>query len=160
MSHAHARRKALFAKTELPGKIRPEQSEILVAVAANAHGQHGREADNIVAPEHAFDFRQIGFVQVGAVARRLKVYPADLNVKSIFLRGYDQVCAVGAQFTANLVANIGGDRDHGRGYSDAQRDRDAGKCFPPLLSPERFVNQASEHAYCWNNGARAAMSAS
>ena len=98
-------------------------------------------------PESAFDFRQVGFVQESAIARRLQVDAANFHVQRIFLRSYQKVCADGAQLAINLVANIGGDRNHRRSHGHAQRDGRARQQFAPLLPPERFVNQAREHLY-------------
>ena len=111
-------------------------------------------------PERASNFRQVGFVEVSAVAWRLEIYAADLNVESIFLRSNQQIRAIGAQFAADLVADVGGDGDHGSGNAHAQGDRNAGQQLAAFLPPERFVDQASEHGYCWNMRLLAAMSAS
>ena len=78
-----------------------------------------------VPPEHALDFRQIRFVQVGAIARRLQVDPADLNIQSVFLRGNDEIGAIPPQLAVDLVADVGGDGNHRRSYPDAQGNGNA-----------------------------------
>src|SRR5580704_3466580 len=111
-------------------------------------------------PKRTSDSRQVGLVEVCAIAWRLEIHAIDLNVKSIFLRSYDQVRAIAAELAADLVANVGGDGDHGGGNTDAESDRDAGQQLAPFLPPERFVDQASEHGYGWNMRLLAATSAS
>src|SRR5215831_10373464 len=111
-------------------------------------------------PERAADLGQVGFVKVSPVAGRFQIYSADLQVQRIFLRRDDQVRAISAQFAADLVANVGSDRDHGGRNAHSQSDRDASQQLAPFLPAEGFVDQASEHGYCWNMRLRAAMSAS
>ena len=147
MSDAHAGNKIFFAEGESLRKISSEQGKILriAPIHADTDRQHRSETHNVVSPEHSFDFGQVGFVEVSAVARRLEINPADLNIESIFLRSHDQVRAVGAQFAADLVANVGSHGDHGGGHAHAQSDRYASQQLAPFLPPERFVDQASEH---------------
>ena len=118
-------------------------------LAADFHGnrQHGRKADNIVVPESAVNFRQVGFVQKRAIARRLQVNAADFHIERVFLRRDDQIRAVAAQFAVDLVADVGGDGDHSRRDRNAQRDGNARQQFAPRLPAERFVDEAQKHYY-------------
>jgi len=111
-------------------------------------GQHGREADDVVVPEGSANFRQVGFVEKCAVAGRLQIHAANFHVERIFLRRDDEVSAIAAEFAIDLVADIGGDRDHGSRDRYPQRDRYAGEKFAPGLSAERFVDETREHYFC------------
>src|SRR5207248_11617959 len=73
---------------KLLGEISPDQSRVC---ACNIHvdRQHRSEAHDVVTPEHAFDLWQIGFVQVSAIARRLKINAANFHVQRHFLLCYD-----------------------------------------------------------------------
>src|SRR5208282_1026303 len=86
------------------------------------HRQKGRESHDVVPPERAFDGGQIGFVQVSAIGGRLQVHTADLDVEGVSVGINDDVGAKGAQLTVDLVTDVGGDRDHGRGHRYAQGD--------------------------------------
>ncbi len=122
MSNAYAGDKLFFAESELLREICSEQSEILrisVITHADAYWQHGREAHDIVMPERASDLGQVGFIEISAVARRLEINPADLNIEGIFLWSHDQVRAIGAQFATDLVANVGRNGDHRGGHAHA-----------------------------------------
>src|SRR5580704_16684360 len=101
--------------------------------------QHGRKTHDVIAPEHAFDLGQVGFVEVTAIAGRLQVYATDIDVQRVFLRSDNQVGAVGAQFTADLVVNVGRDRDHRSRNADSEHDGYSGQEFAPLLPAERLI---------------------
>ncbi len=112
-------------------------------------------------PERPTNFRKVCFVEKRAVARRLQVDAANLHVQRVFLGSDEYVGANGAQLAVNLVTNVGGDRDHCRGHSHAQRDGHRSQQFPPLLAAKRFVNEPGKHRYCFSNTRLpAAMSAS
>ena len=148
MSDADTGNKLFFAEHEPLREVSSKQSETLrisVITHADAYREHGSEADNIVMPEGASDLGQVGFVKVGAVARGLEIHAADLNIQSIFLRSHDQVRAIGAQFAADLVADVGSNGDHRGGHAYAQGDCDAGQQLAAFLPAERFVDEASEH---------------
>ena len=120
MSDAYASNKIFFAEGEPLREIGSEQGKILrIRIHADTDRQHRSKTHNVVSPEHSFDFGQVGFVEVRAVARRLEINPADLNIERIFLRSHDQVRAVGAQFAADLVANVGSHGDHRGGHAHA-----------------------------------------
>ena len=53
--------------------------------------------------------------------------------------------SLSAQLAADLVADIGGDGDHGGGYTHTEHDGYSSQQFSPLLPPEGFVHQAHEH---------------
>jgi len=78
----------------------------------------------------------INLVEVGAVTGRFQVYARDYNVQRIFLRGHNQIGAVSAQLTADLVSDIGGYGNHGRGNANTKHDGDTGEKFPTLLAAE------------------------
>ena len=139
MGSANSGDKILRSKYYVAGKIRTQQGHILCSAKRDAGRQHGSKAHDIVAPEHAFDFGQVGFVQVSAVAGRLQIDAADLDVQRVFLRGDDQVGAVGAQLAADLVADIGGHGDHGRRHAHAQHDGHSGQQLAALLPPEGLI---------------------
>ncbi len=148
MRRSHPGRELFFAKRNLLREVSAEQGEIFrltVALQRNVHRQHRRKSGDVVVPESALDFRQVGFVQESAIARRLQVDAANFHVQRIFLGSDQQVRADGAQFAINLVANIGGDRNHRRRHGHAKRDGRAGQQFAPLLAPEGFVNEPDEH---------------
>src|SRR5580692_1102633 len=96
-------------------------------------------------PERPLDLRQVGLVQESAVTGRFEVDAANLYIKRVFLRSDEYVRADRAQFAINLVANVGGDRNHRRGHGNAQGNRRASQEFAPLLAPEGFVDKAREH---------------
>src|SRR5580692_2549623 len=124
---------------QLFGKISSEQADGLRGIGisdADVHGQHRGKADDIISPEHPFNLRKIGFFEVSAVARWLEVYASDLNVERVFLGSHDQVRAVGPQFAADLVANVGGDCDHRRSDAHTQGDCNSHQQFAPLLPAE------------------------
>ena len=108
-------------------------------------GSTGANPVMLLCQKMPFDLGQVGFAEEGAVARRLQVHSADFDVERIFLRSDDQVGADGAQFAIDLVADVGGDGDHGRRHGHAQRDSGAGEQFAPLLPPEGFVDEPHEH---------------
>ena len=111
-------------------------------------------------PECTPNLRQVSFVEVSAITRRLEVYAADLNIQRVFLRSNNQVRTVVAQFAADLVADISRNRDHCCRHAHTESDGNAGQNLATFLPPERFVDQSSEHGYCWNMRLLAAMSAS
>ena len=111
-------------------------------------GQHGREADDVVVPERSANFGQVGFVEEGAVAGRLQIHAADFHVERIFLRRDHEVRAIAAEFAVDLVADVGGDGDHGRRDRYAERDGYTGEKLAPGLSAKRFVDEAREHYFC------------
>src|SRR5579872_4953833 len=163
MGDAHTGCKTFFAECKALGEIGSQKSEILrigVVTHADAHGQHRRKTDDIVMPERTSDLRQVGFVQVCAIAGWLQVYTADLNVERVFLRSDDQVRAVVPQFTTDLVADICRNGDHGGCHAHTQSDGNACQNLAAFLPAKRFVDQASKHGYCWNMRLLAAMSAS
>jgi hypothetical protein len=102
-------------------------------------------------PENSFDLGQVGFAQECAVGWGLEIDSADFDVKGIFLRSDYQIGADGAQFAVDLVADIGGNTDHGRGDGHAKCDGRAGENLAPLLPPEGFVDESDEHRYCCAN---------
>ncbi len=137
MSGADASGEVLLSKSELPRKIRSQQCDLLLRGQGYIYRQHGRKTHDVVAPEHALDFGQVGLVEVSAIAGRLQVYATDIDVQRVFLRSDDQVGAVGAQFAADLVANVGRDRDHRSRNADSEHDGYAGQEFAPLLPAGR-----------------------
>ncbi len=139
MRGANSGNEILLSKYNVPGEIRPQQGHIPCSAKRDAGGQHGSKTHDVVAPEHAFDFGQVGFVQVSAVAGRLQVDAANLDVQRVFLGSDDQVGAVGAQLAADLVADIGGHGDHGGGHSHAQHDGNSGQQLAALLPPEGLI---------------------
>ncbi len=90
------------------------------ASTRSIHGQHRREADNIVPPECSPDFGQVGFVEKVSVTRRLQIDTANLDIDRVFLRGDQQIGAVGAQLPADLVADVGRHRNHGGSHRYTQ----------------------------------------
>ena len=97
-------------------------------------------------PEGTANFGQVCFVEEGAVAGRLQIQSANFHVESVFLGRDQEICTVAAQLAIDLVADIGGDGDHGGGYGNTERDRDAGEKFAARLAAERFVDEAREHS--------------
>ena len=104
----------------------PDQKVDLLRAAVGALLDQRRDghaaADRLV---DAFDFGQVRFAEKRAISRRLEIYPANFHVERIFLRSYDQVGANGAQFTVDLVADIGGDGDHRGGHTSPHPSRSA-----------------------------------
>ncbi len=76
-----------------------------------------------------------------------RFYTADFHVERVFLRSDHQVGAVAAQFAVDLVADVGGHRDHGGGHRYTERDRDAREKFASRLTAKRFVDDARKHYF-------------
>ena len=93
-------------------------------------------------------FGQVGFVEKRAVARRLQVDAAYFHIERVFLRSDDEIRAVAAQFAVDLVADVGGDGDHGGRDRYAQRDRNPREQLAARLAAKRFVDEAREHYFC------------
>jgi len=118
----------LLAEVERLIEVGADQRDIFGSAAAaefHGDGQHGREADNVVVPEGAANFRKIGFVEERAVTRGLQVDATDFHVECVLLRSDDQVRAVATQFAVDFVADVGRYGDHSGGDRNAKRDRDA-----------------------------------
>ena len=107
--------------------------------------QHGRDAGNVVVPEDAFNLGQIGFVEEPTLGRRLEVDATHFHVQRVVLWSDEKVGAKGAQFAVYLVADVGGDSNHRRSHSHAQRNGRAGQEFAALLAAERFIHQSRKH---------------
>jgi hypothetical protein len=150
MRDPYASGEVLLAEVERLIEVGAYQRDMFrAAAAADSYrdGQHGREADNVVMPEGAANFREVSFVQERAIAWRLQVDAADLHVESVFLRSDDQVRAVAAQFAVDFVADVSRYGDHSGGDRYAQRDRDAGEQLAACLVAKRFVYDARKHFY-------------
>src|SRR5438270_8027 len=85
MRYPKSGHEVLFPELNLLGKIGSEQGGIR-ASKVHANRQHRSEPHDVIAPKHAFDLRQIGFVEISAVAGRLQIHAAEFHVESIFLR--------------------------------------------------------------------------
>ncbi len=144
MGSAYTRSVLFLAEGDLVRKICAQKGRRF-CIDRSIHGQHRREADNIVPPECSPDLWQVGFVKKVAITRRLQIDAANLNVDRVFLRCNQQIRAVGAQLPADLVADVGRHCDHRSGNRDTQGDSDSSQQFAPLLPPERFVEEAREH---------------
>ena len=96
-------------------------------------------------PEDAFNLGQFGFVEELTFARRLEVDATHFHVERVVLGSDQKVGAKGAQFAVYLVADVGGDGNHRRSHSHAQRNGRAGQEFAALLAAERFIHQSREH---------------
>src|ERR1700726_4425750 len=110
MRRSNPSRKLFLSEHDSLGKVGPKQSEIVpmtITRQCHVHREHRRKASNVVMPECPLDFWQVGFVQECAVARRLQIHSANLDIQSIFLWGYQQVRANRPQLSIDLVANVG-----------------------------------------------------
>ena len=139
MGSADAGNELIFAKRQGLCKIRAEQGNFAsgaVGRQGDTGGQHGRKSYDVVPPERAFDFGQVGFAEVVSIAGRPEIDAANLHIERVFLRRHQQVGTQAAQLAINLVANVGGDGNHGGRHSHAQHDGDCGQHLAPLLSPE------------------------
>src|ERR1700692_4152382 len=97
----------LFAEVERLIEVGADERDIFRAAAAAdfyGDGQHGREADDVVVPEGAANFREVRLVEERAVAGRLQVDATDFHVECVFLRSDDQISAIAAQFAVDFVA--------------------------------------------------------
>src|ERR1700730_1934814 len=145
MCNANTSCEILFSERELLREICPQQREALLLAQAYADRQHGSESHDVVAPENAFDFGQISFAEIRTVTGGLQVHATDFDVQRVFLWSHDQVRPVAAQLTADLVADVGCNGDHGGGHTNPEHDGNSSQEFAPLLAPEGFVEQAQEH---------------
>src|SRR5205823_1408171 len=125
----------LFSELNMLGKISSEQGRVR-ASKVYANRQHRSEPHDVIAPEHTFDLRQMGFVEIGSITGWLQIHAADFHVQSIFLRRDDQVGTNRAQFAIDLVANIRGHRDHRGRNAHTKGDRNACQKLAPFLPPE------------------------
>ena len=150
MRDPYAGGEVLFAEVERLIEVGADQRDIFRAAAVAdlyGDGQHGREADDVVVPEGAANFREVGFIEERAIARRLQVDATDFHVECVFLRSDDQIGAVAAQFAVDFVADVSRDGDHSGGDRYAQRDRDAREQLAARLVAKRFVDDARKHFY-------------
>src|SRR5262249_32745541 len=81
-----------------------------------ARRQLGREPNNVVPPEHPFDFWQILFAEISTVAGRFEINAAKFEIKGVVLGRDNKVCAIDTQFAAYFVSDVVSDGDHGRRY--------------------------------------------
>ena len=125
MRSLHTSREICLAEAEPLGKICSEQGQLTVT-RVDSDRQHGSEADNVIAPEHSFDLGEVYFIEVSAVAGGLEIHPSDFYIQRVFLGGHYKVRAIAPQFAVDLVADIGGDANHCRGYTYAKCDGGAG----------------------------------
>src|SRR5207253_2738054 len=107
-------------------KICSEQRYLPAITGVNSDRQHGSEANNVIAPEHSLDLRQVRLVEVSPVTGWLEIHASNFHVQRIFLWSHYEVRAIAAEFATDLVADIGGHADHGCGYTYAKRDGGAG----------------------------------
>src|ERR1700674_382043 len=150
MRDPYAGREVLFAEVERLIEVGADERDIFRAAAAAdfyGDGQHGREADDVVVPEGAANFRKISFVEECAITRGLQVDAADFDVECVFLRSDDQIGAVAAQFAIDFVADVSRYGDHSGGDCYAERDRDACEKLAARLVAKRFVDDAGKHFY-------------
>src|SRR5215468_521838 len=106
MCGAHARGELFFAEREFLREVSAKQSRVFgpgSGVDCHINRQHGREAENVVPPERSLNLGQIGFAQEAAIAGRLEVHTADLDIKRVLLWRYQQVGAIGPQLAIDLV---------------------------------------------------------
>src|SRR5258708_9435227 len=115
MRDPYAGGEVLLAEVEGLIEVGAYERDIFRAAAATefyGDGQHGREADDVVVPEGAANFRKIGFIEERAVAGGLQIDAADFHVERVFLRSDYLVRAVAAQFQGGLLADVGRDPGH------------------------------------------------
>src|SRR5258708_16908099 len=102
----------------------------------NIYRKNGSEGGYVVVPERSLDFWQVSFVKESAIGGRLEIDSANLKIERVFLWSDYEVGADAAQFAINLVADVGGDRNHSRRYRYAQGDGRARQQLAPLLPPK------------------------
>src|SRR3954468_22069278 len=95
---------------------------------------------DVIAPEDSLDLGEISLVEEGAFAGRLDVDAADVEVESIFLGNHGDVRAIAAKLLADLVPDIGGNRDGGSGDGDTEHDRQRRHQLAPALQSERLID--------------------
>src|SRR5579859_7995156 len=107
--------------------------------------KNGSEGQNVVPPEDSLDIREVGFLEIRACRRRLHLLIADAYIERRILWVHNDVCAIAAELTVDLVADIHADGEHGRCHRHAESHRNSCQQLAPLLPPKRLVKKAQEH---------------
>ena len=81
--------------------------------------QNGGEGDDVVVPEDGFDFGEAGFGEVGAGVDGAVVHATDFERERVGLGRYNKICAEGAKFGGEAIADVEGDAERRGDYSHA-----------------------------------------
>src|SRR5439155_24692859 len=102
----------------------------------NFHVELGSKSRDVVAPKNTFDLGQIGFSQIGAAAGWFEIHTANLYIQAVFFGSHHKIRAISAEFVADLIADVCGDRDHRSRNRRAQSDGDGDQQLSPRLPPK------------------------